>query len=59
MQSMLLELYEVEVSESLISSVTDAVLDDVRVYGRAAPWIRSIRSSILTALSSRAARMAE
>lgn len=32
MQSMLLELYEVEVSESLISSVTDAVLDDVRVW---------------------------
>lgn len=32
MQSMLLELYEVEVSESLISSVTDAVLDDVRAW---------------------------
>ncbi|MEI6847048.1 MAG: transposase, partial [Chlorobiaceae bacterium] len=32
MQAMLLELYEVDVSEALISSVTDAVLDDVRAY---------------------------
>ena len=30
MQAMLLELYEVEVSEALISSVTDAVLDEVK-----------------------------
>lgn len=29
---MLLELYDVEVSEALISTVTDAVLDDVRVW---------------------------
>ena len=32
MQAMLLELYGVEVSEALISTVTDAVLDDVRVW---------------------------
>ena len=33
MQAMLLELYQVEVSESLISSgVTDAVLDNVRAW---------------------------
>lgn len=32
MQAMLLELYEIEVSEALISSVTDAVLDDVRAW---------------------------
>lgn len=32
MQAMLLELYDVEVSEALISSVTDAVLDDVRAW---------------------------
>ena len=32
MQSMLLELYQVDVSEVLISSVNDAVLDDVRVW---------------------------
>ena len=32
MQAMLMELYEVEVSEALISSVTDAVLDDVRAW---------------------------
>lgn len=32
MQAMLLELYQVEVSEALISSVTDAVLDDVRAW---------------------------
>ena len=32
MQAMLLELYEVEVSEALISSVTDAVFDDVRAW---------------------------
>jgi len=32
MQTMLLELYEVDVSEALISSVTDAVLDDVRAW---------------------------
>lgn len=32
MQTMLLELYQVEVSEALISSVTDAVLDDVRAW---------------------------
>ena len=32
MQAMLLELYEVDVSEALISSVTDAVLDDVRAW---------------------------
>ena len=32
MQAMLQELYEIEVSEALISSVTDAVLDDVRTW---------------------------
>ncbi|TNJ35966.1 IS256 family transposase [Chlorobaculum thiosulfatiphilum] len=32
MQAMLLELYQVEVSEALISSVTDAVLGDVRAW---------------------------
>lgn len=32
MQAMLLELYDVEVSEALISTVTDAVLDDVRAW---------------------------
>ena len=32
MQAMLQELYEVEVSEALISSVTDAVFDDVRAW---------------------------
>ena len=32
MQAMLQELYEIEVSEALISSVTDAVLDDVRAW---------------------------
>lgn len=32
MQAMLLELYEIEVSEALISSVTDAVLDDVHAW---------------------------
>ena len=32
MQTMLEELYQVEVSEALISSVTDAVLDDVRAW---------------------------
>ena len=32
MQAMLLELYEVDVSEALISSVTDTVLDDVRAW---------------------------
>jgi putative transposase len=32
MQAILMELYEVEVSEALISSVTDAVLDDVRAW---------------------------
>ncbi len=32
MQTMLLELYQLEVSEALISSVTDAVLDDVRAW---------------------------
>ena len=31
-QAMLLELYDVEVSEALISTVTDAVLDDVRAW---------------------------
>jgi putative transposase len=32
MQAMLLEIYEVEVSEALISSVIDAVLDEVRSW---------------------------
>ena len=32
MQAMLLELYDVDVSEALISTVTDAVLDDVRAW---------------------------
>jgi len=32
MQTMLEELYQVEVSEALISTVTDAVLDDVRAW---------------------------
>lgn len=32
MQALLLELYEVDVSEALISSVTNTVLDDVRAW---------------------------
>ncbi|NTV67494.1 MAG: IS256 family transposase [Chlorobaculum sp.] len=32
MRTMLEELYQVEVSEALISNVTDAVLDDVRIW---------------------------
>jgi putative transposase len=44
-QGHLEEIYGVEVSPSLISTVTDAVLDEVRA-GRHAPWIRSTPSFI-------------
>ena len=51
-QVMLLELYDVEVSEALISSVTDAVLDDVRSW-QSRPSIHSIVSFDCIVVKSR------
>jgi len=42
-QGHLEEIYQVEVSPTLISNVTEAVMEEVKV-GRAVRWMRCIRS---------------
>ncbi len=49
-QGHLEEIYGVEVSPSLISSVTDAVIEEVKKPGRAGRWSRCIRSCFWTLL---------
>lgn len=56
-QSHLEEMYGTEISPTLISSVTDAVMEELKL-GRAGPWMPFIRSSISTASTSRPAIMA-
>ena len=56
-QGQLEELYGVEVSPTLISNVTDAVLEDVRAW-QSQPLLRCIRSCTLMRCSSRHVRKA-
>jgi transposase-like protein len=47
------DLYGVDVSPDLISTVTDAVLDEVAAWGKAAPSNRSTRWSSSTLCASK------
>lgn len=54
-QAHLEEMYGTEVSPSLISSVTDAVSEEVKT-GSPVPWMPSIPSSIWTVFTSKSGK---